>query len=45
MLDRGCAGAKCCSVCIGHQKLIEDDDDLAFGVPFAEIPKRLWHLA
>ena len=38
-------GARCCSVRTGHQKLIEDDDDLAFGVPFAEIPKRLWHLA
>jgi hypothetical protein len=27
----------------GHIKLLDDDDDLAFGVPFAEIPQRLGH--
>jgi hypothetical protein len=26
------------------RKLFDDDDDLAFGVPFAEIPQRLGHL-
>jgi len=28
----------------GRCKLLDDDDDLAFGVPFAEIPQRLGHL-
>ena len=28
----------------GRQRLVEDDDDLAFGVPFAEIPQRFEHL-
>jgi hypothetical protein len=27
------------------RQLLGDDDDLAFGVPFAEIPQRLGHLA
>ena len=28
----------------GRHRLLEDDDDLAFGVPFAEIPQRFGHL-
>jgi hypothetical protein len=27
-----------------RKRLVEDDDDLAFGVPIAQIPQRLGHL-
>jgi hypothetical protein len=43
-----CAGSSSAACQPGNavgQKLLDGDDDLALGVPFAEIPQRLGHLA